>query len=76
MVNNVYLHFCDISVYNLFKCLLFWKSQHITCAMVDQIDIVGGVVESAALDNLTLVEITAAALTVTGVLKIPTNFLT
>ena len=46
-----------------------------TCAVVDKIDVVSRVVESAALDNLTLVEITAAALTVTGALEIPTNFL-
>ena len=44
--------------------------------VVDKIDVVSRIVESASLDNLTLVEITAAALTVTGVLKIPTNFLT
>ena len=43
--------------------------------MVDQIDVVSRVVASAALDNLTLVEITAAALAVTGALEIPTNFL-
>ena len=44
-----------------------------TCTVVVQIDVVSRVVESAALDNLTLVEITAAALTVTGALETPTN---
>ena len=45
-----------------------------TCTVVDKIDVVSRIVESASLDNLTLVEITAAALTVAGTLKIPTNF--
>ena len=42
-----------------------------TCTVVDQIDVVSRVVESASLDNLTLVEITAAALTITCALEIP-----
>ena len=46
-----------------------------TCTVVDKIDVVSRVVASAALDNLTLVEITAAVLTVTGALEITTNFL-